>query len=313
MPSIVKVPLPTREAVFPLRSIQDYYEWNSFVNYRTSAKSFPPLNGFESNHTGVLQSVFRKQAPKIEASRLNKPAQLKWFTDKLPLNSDSVVLDLNCGTGIVARSIAPKVAEVHGTDLSRHLLDFARTKPVENVDFQRAEAAELPYADNTFDVVFSRMSFNHLMHREEVVAEMRRVCKPGGHIALLERVIPDELDEATIVRMEYIEGLRDASHIYFMTPAELNLLFKDNNITVTTKETHTCTEPYEDYLSQTDVVSKDRAVISQWVYGNMIAPDPEYDQKTGFYPHLVDDEVTITHHFALIGGTNPTEKPQAKE
>ena len=135
----------------------------------------------------------------------------------------------------------------------------------------------------------------------------------GGHIALLERVIPDELDEATIVRMEHIEGLRDASHIYFMTPAELNILFKENNIQVTTKETTTCSEPYEDYLSQTGVVPMDRAAISQFVYGNMIAPDPEYDQKTGFYPHLVDDEVTITHHLALIGGTNPAEKPQPKE
>jgi len=257
--------------------------------------------------------MVRKQAPKLESSKLNKPSRIKWLLERLPLKSDSVVLDLNCGTGIVSRAIAPKVQKVVGTDISRHLTEFAKTKPMENLDYQLAEAAELPFEDSTFDVVFSRFSFNYLMHREEVLNEMRRVCKPGGHIALMERVIPDELDERTISRMEFIERVRDASHVYFMSPPEMNALFKENNIEITTKETTTCAEPYEEYLAQTNVVPKDRAAISQFIYGNMVLPEAESNHKTGFYPHLIDDEITLTHHIALIGGTNPAEKPAPME
>lgn len=46
--------------------------------------------------------MVRKQAPKLESSKLNKPSRIKWLLERLPLKSDSVVLDLNCGTGIVS-------------------------------------------------------------------------------------------------------------------------------------------------------------------------------------------------------------------
>jgi len=113
--------------------------------------------------------------------------------------------------------------------------------------------------------------------------------------------------------MEFLEGVRDPSHVYFMTPPEMFNLFKENNIDISVKETRTCVEPYEDYLRQTNVNQKDREAISQYIYANMIAPDPSYDQTSGFYPHLVEDVVSITHHYALIGGKNPTEKPVRQE
>lgn len=223
------------------------------------------------------------------------------------------MLDLNCGNGVVTRQISPKVHSIVGTDVSRHLLDYAKNKPgLDNIEYIRAEAALLPFEDNSFDVVFSRFSFTHFMHRSEVINEMRRVCKPGGFISLLERVIPDDIDDATALRMEFIEGMRDKSHAFFITPAELKQLFDEANISITVKHTTTVAEPYEDYLNQTNVLLEDRAAISQFIHANMILPDAEEEQTTGFFPHLVDDVVTLTHHHALIGGVNP-EKEQVKE
>mmetsp|Transcript_61054 Transcript_61054/g.92303 ORF Transcript_61054/g.92303 Transcript_61054/m.92303 type:complete len:313 (-) Transcript_61054:94-1032(-) len=310
MPSILKVPLPVQRAISPSRFFEDWLEFNSFWSYRTLATSFPTNNGFESNHFGAIKAIYRNQAKKLEESELNKPDQVNWLVEKLPLNQDSVVLDLNCGTGLVSRSIGTKVKQIHGTDISRHLVNFAKTKPAENIDFHLAEAAQLPFEDNTFDVVFSRMSLNHIAHRDEVIEELRRVCKPGGHIALMERVIPSVASDDAALRMEYIEGIRDPAHVYFMTASEMAQLFADNDIEVTTKEVTSCPESLDAYLNQTDVNQHDRACISQYIFGNMIAPDPEYNQLTGFFPHLRDDVVNITHHFALIGGKNPAEKPK---
>lgn len=314
MPSIFKVPFNLKQPTFPLRHVQDWFELNSFFNYRTLSMSFPLNNAYDSNHLGVVQAIFRNQGQKIEESKLNTNAEIKWFTEKLPLSKEAAVLDLNCGTGLISRNIAPQCKKVVGTDISRHLLNFAKGRPIpENVEFHRAEASDLPFPDSSFDVVFSRHSFTHFIHRAEVLDEMRRVCKPGGFIGLMERILPDELDEETAIRMEFLEGVRDPSHVYFMTAPEMLEMFKENNIEVTLKEVHTCAEPYEDYLSLTNVNQQDRAAVSQYIYGNMISPDPEYQQTTGFYPHLVEDVVNITHHFAMIGGKNPTEKPIRQE
>ena len=76
-----------------------------------------------------------------------------------------------------SRHIAPQVKKVIGSDLSRHLLEFAKNKPIDNIEFVRAESSELPFEDSSFDIVFSRLSFNHIHHRIEVLHEMRRVCK----------------------------------------------------------------------------------------------------------------------------------------
>lgn len=313
MPSLSKLPLLIKDLNLPTRILQDYFELCSSYNYRTTAASYPGNNAYESNHLGAVMAVFRKQAEKLEASKINKKSNINWFLEKLPLSSDSTVLDLNCGTGLVSRAMSPMVKKVVGTDISRHLIQFAKAKPLENTSYEIAEASVLPFEDSSFDVVFSRLSFNHLMNRAEVLQEMKRVCKPGGHIALLERVIPDELDGGTTVRMEFIEGLRDPSHSFFITPPEMQQLFTEENIEITTKETTTCTEPFEDYLKQTNVTPDIDALISKLVYANMILPDFESEQTTGFYPHLVDDVITLTHHLALIGGTNPVEKPQPQQ
>jgi len=313
MPSIVKVPLPYKEAVLPFRAFADYFDFNSFFNYRTLSKAYPCANGYESNHFGVVQAMFRKQAPKLEASKFNTNQQIRWFLDRLPLKADSVVLDMNCGTGIVSRHLAPHVKSVHGTDISRHLVEYAKTRPIDNVEITRAESSELPFEDSTFDIVFSRLSFNHISHRLDVINEMRRVCKPGGYIALLDRIVPADLDDFTVLRMEYIEGTRDASHVYFMSPAEMLRLFQENSIEVQNKELTVVHEPFEEYLAQTNVIQADRAAISQYVYGNLVAPDADQDQTTGFYPHLVDDVITLTHHLAFVGGLNPTEKPTPQQ
>jgi len=314
MPSLTKLPLPVKELFLPLRYVKDDFELSSFFNYRTLAASFPGANAYESNQLGAVMSAYRKQGPLLDNSVLNSKNNIDWFLNHLPTTKDSRVLDLNCGSGVVSRELSPKVHSVVGTDVSRHLLEHAKNKPgLDNIEYIRAEASLLPFTQDTFDIVFSRFSFTHFMHRTEVINEMRRVCKPGGFICLLERVIPDDIDDATALRMEFIEGIRDKSHAFFITPAELQQLFNEGNIDVIKKETTTVAEPYESYLNQTNVKIEDRAAISQFIHANMILPDPAEEQTTGFFPHLVDDVVTLTHHHALIGGINPEEKPQFKE
>jgi SAM-dependent methyltransferase len=96
------------------------------------------------------------------------------------------VLDVGCGTGVVAVTAARLGAKVSGLDLTPALLERARENARiagVDIDFIEGDAEALPYPDASFDVVLSQ--FGHMFAPRPAVAvkEMLRVLKPGGHIA----------------------------------------------------------------------------------------------------------------------------------
>lgn len=96
------------------------------------------------------------------------------------------VLDVGCGTGVVAVTAARQGATVRGLDLSPVLLADARRNAdvgAVSIEFTEGDAEALPYADATFDVVLSQFGHMFAPRPEVVVREMLRVLKPGGRIA----------------------------------------------------------------------------------------------------------------------------------
>lgn len=97
------------------------------------------------------------------------------------------VLDVACGSGNATLPAARTGARVTGLDLSPELLAIARERGAAaglEIEWLDGDAEELPFADTTFDRVLS--TFGHMFtpdHRR-VADEMRRVCRPGGTIAI---------------------------------------------------------------------------------------------------------------------------------
>ncbi|HET9250710.1 MAG TPA: class I SAM-dependent methyltransferase [Candidatus Eisenbacteria bacterium] len=96
------------------------------------------------------------------------------------------VLDVGCGTGVVAITAARRGARATGLDLTPELLERARENArlarVE-IDWHQGDAEELPFEDRTFDMVLSQFGHMFAPRPEVAVAEMLRVLKPGGTIA----------------------------------------------------------------------------------------------------------------------------------
>ncbi|MGE3599764.1 MAG: class I SAM-dependent methyltransferase [Dehalococcoidia bacterium] len=96
------------------------------------------------------------------------------------------VLDVGCGTGVVALTCARRGAIVTGADLTPELLEHARANAEVagcKIDFQEADVEALPFADGAFDIVLSQ--FGHMFgpRPDVTIAEMLRVLRPGGTIA----------------------------------------------------------------------------------------------------------------------------------
>lgn len=97
------------------------------------------------------------------------------------------VLDVACGSGTAALVTARRYCEVTGIDYVPELIDRARKRSEASglkAKFLVADAQDLPFPDNTFDVVLSVYGVQFAPEQEKAAAEMIRVCKPGGKIGL---------------------------------------------------------------------------------------------------------------------------------
>jgi ubiquinone/menaquinone biosynthesis C-methylase UbiE len=108
------------------------------------------------------------------------------------IKKDTHVLDVACGTGTTSLYLADKYdCRVTGFDISDDLINIANKSLEENdrngrIKFEVANAFEIPYPDNTFDVVISQAFFILIDEKEKALKEIARVLKPGGYLGSLE-------------------------------------------------------------------------------------------------------------------------------
>jgi len=102
------------------------------------------------------------------------------------------VLDVACGTGDLAiefSSAHGTQAHIIGTDFCRPMLDIASRKASQGfkpIPFVEADALRLPFADESFEAVSIAFGLRNLSNVKDGLRELRRVLKPGGHVAILE-------------------------------------------------------------------------------------------------------------------------------
>jgi demethylmenaquinone methyltransferase / 2-methoxy-6-polyprenyl-1,4-benzoquinol methylase len=116
--------------------------------------------------------------------------------DRVNVGPGSDALDVCCGTGDLALALRRRIGpdgRVVGCDFSEPMLDLARQKSGEEglaVEFGWADALDLPYGDKSFDAVTVGFGARNLADLEKGLAEMARVLRPGGRLAILEITRP---------------------------------------------------------------------------------------------------------------------------
>jgi ubiquinone/menaquinone biosynthesis C-methylase UbiE len=106
------------------------------------------------------------------------------------LQTGQSVLDIACGTGLVARTAARRLGSggtVVGLDLSAPMLAAARSAAAAEgvtIEWREGSALKLPLADEAFDVVFCQQGLQFFPDRAAALREMHRVLAPGGKLVL---------------------------------------------------------------------------------------------------------------------------------
>jgi SAM-dependent methyltransferase len=151
----------------------------------TPTESFQiPLEAAEVYEARFVPAIFAEWGPRLVEQAGIAPGQS--------------VLDVACGTGIVARTAADRVGpegKVTGVDLNQAMLTVARRVAGEvrpEIDWHQGDAADLPFADGAFDAVLCQMALMFFPDRAAALAEMRRVARPGATVAVC---VPAGLDQ----------------------------------------------------------------------------------------------------------------------
>jgi SAM-dependent methyltransferase len=129
-------------------------------------------------------------------------------------------LDVGCGIGDTDRFLEGRVGRLAGVDVAPKMLESARARNpwAEYRDYDAGEP--IPFADESFDVCFAVCVFHHIPRdqRARLVGEMRRVCRPGGLVAIFEH---NPLNPLTRRAVSGCEFDRDAELLSRRTAIEL--------------------------------------------------------------------------------------------
>ena len=166
------------------------------------------------------------------------PLRLDWIDATVSLTGKRVI-DIGCGGGILAESMAARGAQVTGVDLSDKALGVARLHLFESnqsVDYRKISAEDIAAAEpESFDVVTCMEMLEHVPDPASTVAAAARLAKPGGHVffSTLNRNPKSYL--FAVIGAEYIlRMLPRGTHEYarFIKPSELGRFARDAGLQV---------------------------------------------------------------------------------
>ena len=144
------------------------------------------------SNTADFEAITKRQQTVWASGDFNEVArQVMAVSDDLVRAADphagQRVLDVACGSGNAALIAARRYCDVSGIDYVPALVERAKARSAAEgtkIDFRVADAQALPFEDKSFDVLLSVFGVMFAPDREKAAAEMLRVCRPGGKIAL---------------------------------------------------------------------------------------------------------------------------------
>ena len=254
----------------------------------------------KSSNRDAIQQAFTQQAGGFESSRLNFSRQD--YLDRLvssiaPLTNASV-LEVAAGTCACRRAIASYAQNVVCLDMTPAMLSVGKAEAekagLHNMTFVLGDAAGMPFLENSFDLVISRLAFHHFPDVRQVFEEMVRVLKPRGRLVLIDM----EAAEEPLRRIQdEIETLRDPSHVKNLSIAEMQQLFADHALQVV----HQDVTSIQQHLTAWMALTKTPQAVQEGITMQMES-ELHGGAKTGFTPYRVGNEICFDHRWVLLIG-----------
>ena len=253
-----------------------------------------------SSNAKTIQRSFTEQAKNFETKAMNftKQEYLEHMISCVKPQKTDTVLEVAAGTCICGRSLAPLVENVTCLDMTAAMLAVGKAEVAKqrllNMDFVQGDAEELPFSDNSFDIVVSRLAFHHFSNPKRCFSEMVRVLKTGGKLVVMDMEAAKETLRDT---EDELETLRDPSHMRNLSKEEFTEMFQDSHLSITTMD---CTElpvSLPAWLALTNTPAQIAADISK-----RFANEINSNGLTGFDPYEINGEIYFDQRWLMMIG-----------
>lgn len=178
-----------------------------------------------------VQHTFGKYADSYVTSHTHSkgedlPLILRWTTPQPTWKA----LDIATGGGHVAKTIAPHVQQVYVTDLTKEMLEHSarHLSGINNLEYVIADAEQLPFLDNCFDMITCRIAPHHFPNPAQFIKEAARVLKYNGVFVMIDNIAPEE--KQLNYYYNTFESMRDASHVRALPVSEWQSYLKDHGL-----------------------------------------------------------------------------------
>lgn len=162
----------------------------SVKKYLLHAKTFPMTRFVrdDAHARAGYDAVAPLYAAAFEDIRLRR-AEWRWLEKKMDaLPARPRVLDVGCGTGSLLRALAPRIGDSIGVDVSSGMIEEAQKRTRDkNLSFTTIDGPALPFADGSFELVVSFLSWRYL-DWDPIVSEIARVLGPRGRLVVVDMV-----------------------------------------------------------------------------------------------------------------------------
>jgi len=215
-------------------------------------------------------------------------------------NPQQQALDIATGGGHTALAIAPLVSEVTATDLTPRILEKAReyilSQGVTNVQFEVADAEQLPFPAESFDRVTCRIAAHHFPNVAQFVYEVVRVLKPGGLFLLIDCMAPS--DPLLDTFDNTVEKWRDPSHGRSCTTEEWQAFFVQAGLRVEHIEYFRKMHEYDDWTHRAQLPDNEKATLTQFILTSNPRTQQYFAVKVDADGHLK----SFSNDFILLKG-----------
>ncbi len=237
-------------------------------------------------------------------------ARLRQTTDQKALDAlaalagagaEDRALDVACGPGFLTLTLAGRTAHATGIDATDALLELARAEAVRrgvaNVAFRAGVAEDLPFADAEFDLVTCRAAFHHFARPERVLAEMRRVAKPGARLLIADMLGSE--DPKVAAEHDRLERLCDPSHVRAIPESAFLELFAEAGLEVRFARKGTLDNEVEEWIAHGGPGEKEAAMLREAMAASL------EDDRAGLAVRREGGQLVFSHRTAAFLLTSP--------
>lgn len=235
----------------------------------------------------IVRRSFSVQAKNFGSDAMNFTNRdyLDDMVSRLDLAGTVAALEVAAGTCACACAVSPFVRTMTCLDVTDEMLEagreYACQKGLDNMVFVRGDVCDLPFPDESFDLVLSRLAFHHFVDIDTPFREMRRVLRPGGQLVLIDMEAAGE--ECRDIR-DGIERMRDVSHVRNLSRQEILALFEKYGLPVTYCGSRHVPVSLESWLGLTKVPEETGKRIAALMQEDICGGD-----RTGFEPYRDGD------------------------